>query len=181
MQVLGEHNRYNAGLAVAAADALGIDTDVICEAVTSFSGVEGRLQFIREINSVKIYNDNNATTPEATIAALRALENNIILIAGGADKGLDMRELILEIQTTCKKVLLLAGTGTERIKNDLPGAVFFNSLAEAIEEALKDALKGDVLLFSPAFASFGMFKNEYDRNDQFLSLIESYVLHRNRS
>lgn len=173
LQIPGDHNRYNAGLAVAAADVLGIDTDVICEAVASFEGVEGRLQFIREVNGVKIYNDNNATTPEATIAGLRALGQDVTLIMGGADKGLDMSVLVSEVKKTCKKVLFLSGTGTEKIKNQFPDAPVFDSLEDAVNAALKSASKSDTILFSPAFASFGMFKNEYERNDQFLSLVQS--------
>ncbi len=171
LRIPGEHNRYNAGLAIAATDALGVDTDVICEAVASFEGVEGRLQLVRELNGVKIYNDNNATTPDATIAGLRAFGKNVILIAGGADKGLDMSALIAEIEKRCKKVLLLAGTGTEKMKNELPDAQVFDSLDSAVKAATAAAVKGDTILFSPAFASFGMFKNEYERNDQFLKII----------
>src|SRR3990167_9571280 len=171
LQVPGEHNRYNAGLAVAAGDALAIDTNIMCEALASFAGVEGRLQFVREVSGVKIYNDNNATTPEATVAALRTFGRNVVLIAGGADKGLDMSEFVSEVQKVCKKIVLLGGTGTERIKAELSDARVFDSLPEAVSEALKDVSKGDVLLFSPAFASFGMFKNEYDRNDQFMDFV----------
>ncbi|RJQ33986.1 UDP-N-acetylmuramoyl-L-alanine--D-glutamate ligase [Candidatus Parcubacteria bacterium] len=175
LKVPGEHNRYNAGLAVAAADALGIDTETMCEALASFEGVEGRLQFVRELNGVKIYNDNNATTPEATIAALKALEEgkkNIILILGGADKGLDMSRLVSEIKKSCKKVVLLSGTGTEALRKEFQGAPVQESLEEAILGAVKIASEGDVLLFSPAFASFGMFKNEYDRNDQYIEIVK---------
>jgi UDP-N-acetylmuramoylalanine--D-glutamate ligase len=177
LQLPGEHNRYNAGLAIAAAAALGVDTGVICKAITSFRGVEGRLQFLSEKNGVKIYNDNNATTPEATVAALRTLgdsaKKNIILIMGGADKGLDMNELIKEISTYCKQILLLAGTGTERIKKEIPAAsdLIYKVTSQAIQDAMAASQKGDIIIFSPAFASFGMFKNEYDRDDQFVKAV----------
>ena len=179
LQLPGEHNRYNAGLAVAAAAALGVDTDVIYKAVTSFKGVEGRLQFLSEKNGVKIYNDNNATTPEATVAALRALgdsaKKNIILIMGGSDKGLVMSELVHEISNYCKKVLLLAGTGTERVKKEIPAASYliYQVTTDAVRDAFNTAEAGDIVLFSPAFASFGMFKNEYDRNDQFVKAVSA--------
>ena len=182
LKVPGEHNRYNAGLAVAAADALGIDTETMCEALASFEGVEGRLQFVRELNlpgrqagGIKIYNDNNATTPEATIVALKALDEGkkgIILILGGADKGLDLSQLVSEIKKSCKKVVLLSGTGTEALRKEFPDASVHESLEEAVHDAVKIASEGDVLLFSPAFASFGMFKNEYDRNDQYIEIVK---------
>src|SRR3989344_3364549 len=171
LKIVGEHNRENASFATAALQALGLSDEEIKAGLESFESVEGRLQFVREINGVKIYNDNNATTPEATIAALRTFGRNVVLIAGGADKGLDMSEFVSEVQKVCKKIVLLGGTGTEMIKAELSDALVFGSLPEAVSEALKDVSKGDVLLFSPAFASFGMFKNEYDRNDQFMDFV----------
>jgi UDP-N-acetylmuramoylalanine--D-glutamate ligase len=168
----GEHNRTNAALASAALKALHVPEDVIRLGLETFPGVEGRLQFVCEIREIKIYNDNNATTPEATIAALNSFpERTIILIAGGSDKGLDLDELVGEIQRTCKKVVLLAGTGTELLRPRIIATVH-DKLNQAFTEAMKDAKPGDVILFSPAFASFGMFKNEYDRNDQFLALVK---------
>ena len=179
LKVPGEHNRNNASLAVDALRALGLPERDIKAGLESFRGVEGRLQFVRELHGVKIYNDNNATTPEATIAALRALDDghrrSIILVAGGADKGLAMDSLISEIQKTCKKVILLAGSGTGRIKKEFPAAPVYDSLDGALRAALKEASAGDMILFSPALASFGMFKNEYDRNDQFLATVASLV------
>ncbi len=177
----GEHNRYNAALAAAAAEALGVDEKIIKAALESFEGVEGRLQFLKEVRGVKMYNDNNATTPDATIAALRAFgdSKNIVLIMGGSDKGLDMQPLVDEIHTRCKKVFLLDGAGTQRIKDQiesdltlLSGQVY-QGVPEVVQAAFGACVPGDILLFSPAFASFGMFKNEYDRNDQFVAAVAS--------
>lgn len=175
LRVPGVHNRYDAGLALAAVRALGIADEISKQALEAFAGVPGRLAFLRAINGVEVYNDTNATTPEATIAALSALpEGRIRLIMGGADKGLAMDELLEVIGKRVTQVSLLAGTGTERIRDSLPAATVHQSLAEAVEEVLAQAVPGDVLLFSPAFASFGMFKNEYDRGDQFTHIITSY-------
>lgn len=179
LHIPGIHNRYNASLALAVARALGIDDAISRTALESFAGVPGRLEFIREINGVKIYNDTTATTPEATLAALRALSENygyrksIILIMGGADKGLDMNTLLLEIPNYTRRVILLAGTGTSRVLEFIPEASVFDDLAKAVEEALVGTLPGNIILFSPAFASFGMFKNEYDRGDQFVALVNA--------
>lgn len=177
LKIPGMHNRYNAALALAAARALGIPDETSRKALESFAGVSGRLELIREVKEVKIYNDTTATTPEATLAALRALDigtKNIVLIMGGADKDLDMNTLLYEIPNYTKRVILLAGTGTNRVLEFLPGASVFDDLAKAVDEAFASSVSGDIILFSPAFASFGMFKNEYDRGDQFVKLVQEH-------
>lgn len=175
LKIPGEHNRYDAGIAAVVARTLGVDEGVIQEATESFPGVPGRLEFVREVRGVKIYNDTTATVPEATVAALEALgeKKSIVLIMGGADKMLNMSELIKEIPQYCKKVLLLAGTGTERIKKELPGTPIYGSITDATSAAFEAAEPGDIVLMSPAFASFGMFKNEYDRGEQFNTLVNA--------
>jgi UDP-N-acetylmuramoylalanine--D-glutamate ligase len=176
LQIPGQHNRANAALAAGALRALGISNEHIQQGLAVFTGVEGRLQLVREINGVKIYNDNNATTPEATIAALRALDThtkNILLIAGGADKGLDTSTLLYEIAKTCKRVIVLSGTGSSKILPYMRDYSLYDSLFDAVHEAVRGSVEGDIILFSPAFASFGLFKNEYDRNDQFMRIIKS--------
>lgn len=174
LRIPGLHNRYNAALALAAARALGIADDTSRAALEAFAGVPGRLEFLREVNGVKIYNDNNSTTPEATLAALAALNPaRTVLIIGGSDKNLDMSALVAHLPEA-KTVVALAGTGTERIKSDLPaGTAVYHNLADAAAAARRAAESGDTILFSPAFASFGMFKNEYDRNDQFVALVNA--------
>lgn len=177
LSIPGVHNRYNAALALAAARAMDISDEVSRGALESFAGVPGRLEFVREVNGVKIYNDSNSTTPEATLAALAALdpeeEKKIVLIIGGADKGLAMSELREAVHRHCKDVVFLAGTGTDRIRSDAPDKPVFDSLSDAFRAAQNAAAPGDVILFSPAFASFGMFKNEYDRGDRFNALVRA--------
>jgi len=178
LKIIGEHNRENAALAAEALRAVGLNEEEIKKGLESFEGVEGRLQFVKEVDGVKIYNDNNSTTPEATIAALKALDTgdkNIVLIMGGADKGLDMSELLSEIPKRSKAVVLFAGTGTDT----LVGTHYhlssperpYDDLRLALEGAMEVASAGDAILFSPGFASFGLFKNEYDRNDQFVAAV----------
>lgn len=181
LHVIGEHNRNNGALAVEALRAVGLSDDDIKAGLESFDALVGRLQFVREVKGVKIYNDNNATTPEATIAALRALDEgrrNIVLIMGGADKGLDMTSLMDEMADRCKHVVFLAGSGTSILfltqiqVFSFPISGPLESLETALHTALSMATSGDVILFSPAFASFGMFRNEYERNDQFLQVVK---------
>ncbi len=174
LSIPGEHNRYNAGVAIATARTLGIAEETIKEAVESFTGVPGRLECIAEKNGIAYYNDTTATTPHATKAALDALVqmyDGIVLIAGGADKALDMTPMLEAIARYRLHVVLLAGDGTERIKDALPEASVYDTLAGALDAARALARQGDAIVLSPGFASFGMFKNEYDRGDQFNDLV----------
>jgi len=175
LKLPGRHNQYNASLAFTALRSVGIETDNIKKSFENMEPVEGRLQFVRDFDGIKIYNDNNATTPDATMAALNALKDNgdIVLIIGGADKGLPLDKMIEKISETTRKVILLPGSGTDRlIDRGLreKGVSYFHAfnLPDAVKEAGKVIKRGDVLLFSPAFASFGEFNNEYERNDIFL-------------
>src|SRR5690606_17571209 len=116
----------------------------------------------------------NATTPQATIAGLEALsadrevlggDKNVILLAGGADKNIDIAPLALAINRHCKNVILLDGSGTDKLipllHNGEVGVSVFADLSAAVVEAMRLATAGDIILFSPAFASFGLFTNEY--------------------
>ncbi len=175
--LIGKHNRYDAGCAIKAAEALGVESTIVKEAVERFKGVPGRLEKIAEKKGVSVYNDTTATTPEATIAALLALKGggNIILIAGGTDKGLALGPLSSAIKENAKGVILLNGSGTEKLTPLLSGVSYseFDTLALAVELAYMEAEEGDTILFSPAFASFELFKNEYDRGKQFNDLIDA--------
>ncbi len=177
LKIPGEHNRLNAGLATAACRAFGIEDEKIFAALRTFEGVPGRLQLIREINGTKIYNDNNATTLHATIAAIRSVEPPMVLIVGGANKlkGFDLGPLAQEINTKVSRVVLLDGentTGSDALEPLLKvDYIKVGNLERAVSEALSTS--PTTVLFSPAFASFGMFKNEYDRNDQFNALVQN--------
>lgn len=177
--VPGEHHRENLACAVEVAKQLGIPLANIKKVIASFKDLEGRLQLLKTHKGVKIYNDNNATTPEATIASIEALKNkknDIILICGGADKGLSLDKFVKVINKSCKAVIFLKGSGTEKLLSSkqkvLCSKVIVNDLKEAVQKAVEQSNKGDVILFSPAFASFGMFNNEYERNDQFMKIIK---------
>ena len=178
LPLLGEHNKENIALARATLLATSLSDDLVREGIETFPGVSGRLEFLGEKKGVKIYNDNSATTPEATVAALKALggDKNIVLIVGGSDKKLPLDELAREIKNACKHVVLYSGTGTERLKTLFPDTMRSHEherLEDCVREAYARARAGDILLFSPAFASFGKYyKNAYDRNDQFVSLVE---------
>jgi UDP-N-acetylmuramoylalanine--D-glutamate ligase len=181
--LLGEHNKLNISCAFEAAKALGIKASICDDALMTFRGLKGRLEFLKVVNGVTIINDNHSTTPDATIAGLRALgdkwKKKIVLIFGGDDKGLPMEELISEIPKWCSKVVMFKERGTDKIKDKV--FALANSelkvyeeedLEKTVKKAMQVAESGEVLLYSPAFSSFGKwFKNEYDRGDQFKSII----------
>jgi UDP-N-acetylmuramoylalanine--D-glutamate ligase len=183
LQLVGEHNRQNIAMAVQLADLLGIDSSVSKRAVAAFKPLDGRLQYVRLILNRAIYNDNNATTPEATTAAIKSIKNeladgeNLTLIMGGSDKGLSTTELERVIKRGVENVVLLPGTGTDQVRFKLNGDDDLTvDEAETVQEALSLALElsapGDAILFSPAFASFDQFANEYERADAFLKAVE---------
>lgn len=173
--LIGDHNRENIAYAISVARLLKIQEAKIKKAVEAFKGVTGRLQFVKKVRGISIYNDNSSSTPESTITALKALNGakNTILIAGGADKGLDMKPLTHAIQQHCKAVVLIPGSGTDKLKKITNYKLqITKGILQALSESLKIAQKGDVILFSPAFASFGQFVNVYDRGDQFMKAVK---------
>lgn len=168
----GLHNLYNAMAASAAALALGVEPEVVREAVRKFRGLPHRLEFVREVRGVRYYDDSKATTPEATVAALRTFEENVVLIAGGYDKGLPLGKLADEVSSRAKLVLLLGETGlklAELVRG--PRVEICSSLEEALKEASSSAVPGDVVLLSPAAASYDTFRNYEERGDKFKELV----------
>ena len=142
--------------------------------------MEHRLEFVRELGGVKYYNDSIATTPESTLAALNCFPEEITLIAGGSDKGLQFEELAEAIAARVK-ILILIGTTAEKIgslvereKDRLESKVILHhcsSLAQAVLKAQKETAKGGVVLLSPACASYDMFRNFRQRGEMFKKLV----------
>jgi len=177
IKLLGEHNRWNIIYAVAMARLLEIPEKIIKKTVENFSGIPGRLELVREINGVKFYNDTTATTPDGVVAAIKALEKykgKILLLGGGADKNLDYATYAKVVRQNVKALALFRGAATDKILAKFPRSVLgkdwvkvFDNMKEAFAWAKSQAKRGDVVLLSPGAASFGIFKNEYDRGDQF--------------
>jgi len=168
----GSHNLENVLAAVKTAEFFGIDKYKIEGQLASFVSLEGRLQFIDQKGAVTYINDTTSTTPLSTIAAIEALQDRpLVLIAGGSDKGLDFSEFIQELDAV-KAVVWLPGAGTDRIKSELKEDQSFeqidaSNMMEAVRLAASRAEAGYIVLLSPACASFGLFKNEFDRGKQF--------------
>lgn len=173
INLLGKHNLENIACAVEIARSLKIKEEIIKKVVENFKAIEGRLELVKIIGGVKIYNDTNSTTPEATLAALNSFSKKVILIMGGMNKELNAKKLNAILLQKTKKVILIPGSGAEQIKNKKINLQKVKDLEEAVQEAMKQAKAGDIILFSPAFASFNMFKNEYDRGEQFMKIIRS--------
>lgn len=175
IHLAGEHNLYNISAALTVAKIFKISDKSIKKVLTEFRGIEGRLEFVKEIKRVKYYNDTTATTPEATIAALKSFSTNrIVLIAGGTDKNLDFKKIVKEITKRVKSLIFLPGTATEKLKKELKNNwVDVKSMKEAVKIANKQAEKGDTVLLSPGCASFGLFQHEFDRGEQFKQCVKS--------
>lgn len=169
IKIPGAHNLENIACAIEVAKALEIHEEKVKKAVASFKTMPGRLELARKFKGIKIYNDTNATTPTATLAALNSFNKNVILILGGADKKLPVEELIKVLSQKTKKIYLTPGDGSDRIT---VRAEKVKDLNEAVSRAAKFAKEGDVILFSPGFASFNMFRNEYDRGEKFMALVK---------
>lgn len=175
LKMPGDHNRYNAGIAKVICEQMGVNDEIIKKVITEFKGMPFRLEFVGEVDGVSIYNDSNGTSPDATIAAINSFgDKNIVLIAGGTDKKLDVEKLTEEIQGKVKGLVLLSGSGTDRLKEFLlPGSYTeFDELGECLTQARELADDADVVVFSPGFSSFEKFKNEYDRGEQFTELVK---------
>lgn len=176
LKIVGEHNRQNAALAADALRVLGLDEKKVRSGLESFGGVEGRLQHLAVIKGVHVYNDNNSSTPEAVIAALAALSPlcKVTLIAGGADKKVRLEAMAHQVKQSAERVILIPGTGTDNFKPLLKKYEEAGDIKEALKMALAGAKKGDAILFSPGFASFSQFQNEYERNDAFVAAVKAF-------
>ncbi len=180
--LIGKHAIGNVLAAIAAALAYGTAVKYIVSGVESFSGVPHRLEYLGEKNGIRYYNDTAATIPEAAIAALRSFTEPVILIAGGSDKHLNFDVLAEEVFKRSKGLVLLKGAATEKLlaalKAHLPAEEknrpfeVVETMAKAVELATQGAGPGDVVLLSPGAASFGLFKNEFDRGEQFRTAVE---------
>jgi UDP-N-acetylmuramoylalanine--D-glutamate ligase len=185
VQLLGRHNLENIAAATALAVACGVKTEHIRSVIQTFHGVPDRLEMVRELHGVRYINDTTATTPTAAIMALRSVQAPKIVIAGGADKRLDFMDFARTLIQRAKVVVLLKGDATQKLidalevarvstQGELPQPLGpFDTLRDAVEAAQSVAAAGDSVLLSPGCASFGMFRNEFDRGEQFRQIVQS--------
>jgi UDP-N-acetylmuramoylalanine--D-glutamate ligase len=178
IRLLGDHNVENVLAASALALLAGVTPAELRAALQAFAPVPHRLELVRELNGVRYVNDTTSTAPAAAIAALKAIGEHVILIAGGADKGLDFEAFGRSASVRAKWILLLDGEAYYRLDGmiryggggrKIVGKFF--SLVDAVYKAYELAEPGDTVLLSPACASFGMFNNEFERGDQFREIV----------
>lgn len=179
LHIRGVHNHENICACMSAVIDM-VDMEKSFQAISEFKGVEHRLEFVREVDGVKWYNDSVSSSPTRTIAGLNSYSERIVLIAGGYDKNLDYTPLARPILDKVSKLILFGAT-----KNKIYDAVMKEKSSEDIEIYVEDgldeviararevAVPGEVVLFSPASASFDMFKNFADRGDKFKEKVRS--------
>lgn len=173
IKIVGKHNLQNVMIAVSAAKAIGISNDIILDAVSSFKGVEHRIEFVREIDGVKYYNDSKGTNTDATITALKAFDRGVILLVGGFEKGLPMDEMKKHLG--CVKKIIGFGACGARLVHDLVGedGIVVTTLDEAVAQANKIAESGDTVLLSPTTSSFDQYTCFEERGDHFKKIINA--------
>ncbi len=175
----GMHNYENVSAAIAATKSF-VDMDTIVEAVKNFKGVSHRIELIRELDGVKWYNDSIGTSPTRTMAGLKSFEEEIVLIAGGYDKHLEYEPLAKPIVDKVKALILIGQTSVkirEAVEKELQSQgkqldiYQCNEFPQIVEVAREVAKSGQVVLFSPASASFDLFKNFEERGNTFKKLV----------
>lgn len=176
--LVGEHNFQNTECAIICAKLAGIDNETIIEAIKDFKSPAHRLEFVAEKDGISFYNDSKATNPEAAIVAIKSFNNkNVVLLAGGRDKNTSLKEFCDEVKAHIKTVILI-GEAADRFEKNLKNSGFENILREnSMQSAINRAidLKPDVVLLSPACASFDMFKSYEERGDVFKDYVLSKI------
>ena len=173
LKLLGKHNWQNVCAAVTVMWQISQDVSAMHSVLITFSGLEYRLEFVREVGGVKYYNDSFGTTPETAIVALQAFDEPKVIVLGGSDKGADYTELASVVATSNVRSAILIGETAPKIKAALDVVGYKNiqdggaTMANIVRVLTATAQPGDIALLSTGNASFGMFKNYKDRGEQF--------------
>lgn len=171
--LIGRHNTENLLSVLLGAHIAGIDKDVIEGVLRRFKGLPHRVEYVRSIKGVRFINDSKATNVDATKRALESIDGDIVLIAGGKDKGGSYR--VIEDELRRVRALVLIGEARERIADELGDIVGIHDasdLKDAVEKAMGLAKEGDTVLFSPMCSSFDMFRDYKERGDTFKRIVE---------
>lgn len=172
IQMVGRQNIQNVMIAIAMCEMVGVKRQVIVQTVKDFPGVEHRVEFVREVNGVKYYNDSKGTNTDATIVAIQSFTCPIILLVGGKEKNLSMATLKKNLSNV-KQVIGYGDCG-KRLVDDLVGekGIVVVTMDEALQEARKIAVEGDVVLLSPTTSSFDQFSSFEERGHYFKTLVQ---------
>ncbi|MDU6742996.1 UDP-N-acetylmuramoyl-L-alanine--D-glutamate ligase [Peptoniphilus harei] len=178
IKIPGDHNIRNIMAAIIACRLLKVDLDLIKKSIVSFTGVEHRIEFVREVDGVKYYNDSKGTNPDSTEVAVAAMDGDVVLIAGGYDKGADFDKLIEKSKDKIKTAILFGETAEKISKSCKKSEVEFyitEDLKKAVELARKLSSSGDDVLLSPACASWDMYKSYEIRGQHFKDLVKELM------
>jgi UDP-N-acetylmuramoylalanine--D-glutamate ligase len=179
LKLLGEHNWQNVCAAVTVVWQITQDVTALRRVLTTFAGLEHRLELVREVNGVTYYDDSFGTTPEAAQVAVEAFKQSKVLILGGSDKGVSFDDLVKTVANSNVHQVVLMGATAPKIEAALRGQDFTNitsggnTMGEVVATAQRLAQSGDVVLLSPACASFGMFKDYKERAAQFVAAVQA--------
>ena len=170
----GKHNAYNSMAAGIAARILDIKKESIRNSLSDFQNAEHRMEFVAKVKGVEYINDSKATNVNSAFYALESMTNPTIWIAGGVDKGNDYEELVSVVNGKVKTLIIL-GEGADKLAETfgaiIPQIIAVDSMKEAVNAAYRVGQKGDVVLLSPACASFDLFENYEDRGNQFKQMV----------
>jgi UDP-N-acetylmuramoylalanine--D-glutamate ligase len=176
LSLSGQHNVENALAVCALAEALGLPESAVEKALTTFTGLKHRCELVREVRNVRYFNDSKATNVGSTLAAVNGLaaqsRKNIVLLLGGQSKGQNLAPLKTVLESTCKAIFAY-GEDAQQFCELVPAAEKTSTMQEAFLRAQKITESGDVVLLSPACASFDQFKNFEARGDAFIALVEA--------
>ena len=177
MHLFGNHNYENAMAAIAMTIEAGVPLNIIINVIKDFMGVEHRIEYVRDKNGVRYYNDSKGTNPDSSIKALEAMSRPTILIAGGYDKHSEFDEFIEAFDNKVKLMVLLGQTADKieetAVRHGFTNIIKTDSLEKAVKICAENAVSGDVVLLSPACASWGMFKNYEERGKLFKEYVNS--------
>ena len=177
MKLLGKHNYENVMAATALAIHAGVPMDCIRKAIKGFNAVEHRIEFVREVNGVKYYNDSKGTNPDAAIKAVEAMVTKTVVIGGGYDKQASYGEWIASFGDKVKCLVLIGATADKiaaaALEAGFKNIIKASSLEEAVKISSSEAEEGEAVLLSPACASWGMFKNYEERGRLFKEYVNS--------
>ena len=178
IKIPGEHNIKNVMGAIIIAKILGIDNEKIQQSIKLFTGVEHRIEFVRELKGVKYYNDSKGTNPDSTDVAIKAMDGNVILIAGGYDKGASFDTMIKNNKDKLKLLILFGQTAPKISKVcKKEGLDFYivKDLEKAVNLSFNFASEKDDVLFSPACASWDMYKDYEQRGRHFKNIVKELI------
>lgn len=171
IQVVGEHNIQNIMIAICMCKNSGVTNEVLAHEIETFKGVEHRIEFVREINGIKFYNDSKATNTDASIIALKAFKKPVTLLMGGFDKGLDLKEM--SEYNSCINRLVTFGAAGKRFLDDMhhDNGIYVTRFKDAVIDAYNNANQGDIILLSPSTSSYDEFSGYEERGNVFKEIV----------